>query len=79
MSSVADILITVSLFGLLQTSRTDAERYPPILLFNSLTGEKFSRSINAIIDSLILYTFETGSLTWCAVNISFPKTNLRGN
>ncbi|KAK0431446.1 hypothetical protein EV421DRAFT_169058 [Armillaria borealis] len=50
MSSVADILITVSLFGLLQTSRTDAE------------------SINAIIDSLILYTFETGSLT-CAGTI----------
>ncbi|KAG7439726.1 uncharacterized protein BT62DRAFT_1013529 [Guyanagaster necrorhizus] len=50
MSSVADILITVSLFGLLQTSRTEAE------------------SINAIIDSLILYTFETGSLT-CAGTI----------
>ncbi|KAK0462249.1 uncharacterized protein EV420DRAFT_1639454 [Desarmillaria tabescens] len=50
MSSVADILITVSLFWLLQTSRTDAE------------------SINAIIDSLILYTFETGSLT-CAGTI----------
>ncbi|KAK0184105.1 hypothetical protein F5146DRAFT_1076000 [Armillaria mellea] len=50
MSSVADILITVSLFALLHKSRTDAE------------------SINAIIDSLILYTFETGSLT-CAGTI----------
>ncbi|KAK0207499.1 hypothetical protein IW262DRAFT_1530184 [Armillaria fumosa] len=50
MSSVADILITVSLFCLLQSSRTDTE------------------SINAIIDSLILYTFETGALT-CAGTI----------
>ncbi|KAK0184112.1 hypothetical protein F5146DRAFT_1145743 [Armillaria mellea] len=50
MSSVADILITVSLLALLHKSRTDAE------------------SINAIIDSLILYTFETGSLT-CAGTI----------
>ncbi|KAK0475368.1 hypothetical protein IW261DRAFT_1645501 [Armillaria novae-zelandiae] len=50
MSSVADILITGSLFGLLHASRTDAE------------------SINDIIDSLILYTFETGSLT-CAGTI----------
>ncbi|KAK0437620.1 hypothetical protein EV421DRAFT_1827382, partial [Armillaria borealis] len=50
LSSAVDILITGSLFGLLHTSRSDAENLKPI------------------IDSLILYTFETGSLT-CAATI----------
>ncbi|KAK0216440.1 hypothetical protein EDD85DRAFT_962418 [Armillaria nabsnona] len=50
LSSAVDILITGSLFGLLRTSRSDAE------------------NLKAVIDSLILYTFETGSLT-CAATI----------
>ncbi|KAK0184725.1 hypothetical protein F5146DRAFT_1144829 [Armillaria mellea] len=50
LSSAVDILITGSLFGLLHTSRSDAE------------------NLKAVIDSLILYTFETGSLT-CAATI----------
>ncbi|KAG7439556.1 uncharacterized protein BT62DRAFT_699078 [Guyanagaster necrorhizus] len=50
LSSTVDILITGSLFGLLHTSRSEAE------------------NLNAVIDSLILYTFETGSLT-CAATI----------
>ncbi|KAK0200644.1 hypothetical protein DFS33DRAFT_1363181 [Desarmillaria ectypa] len=50
LSSAVDILITGSLFGLLHTSRSEAD------------------NLNAIIDSLILYTFETGSLT-CAATI----------
>ncbi|KAK0492940.1 hypothetical protein EDD18DRAFT_441936 [Armillaria luteobubalina] len=50
LSSAVDILITGSLFGLLRTSRSDAE------------------NLKAVIDSLILYTFETGSLT-CAGTI----------
>ncbi|XP_006458725.1 hypothetical protein AGABI2DRAFT_134390 [Agaricus bisporus var. bisporus H97] len=45
LSSVVDIIITCSLFVLLQTSRTT------------------NFDLNAIIDSLILYAFETGSLT----------------
>ncbi|KAF9461058.1 hypothetical protein BDZ94DRAFT_1168397 [Collybia nuda] len=50
LSSCVDIIITCSLFYLLQTSRTGAA------------------SLNIVIDSLIRYAFETGSLT-CAGTI----------
>lgn len=50
LSSIVDIQITISLFVLLQNSRSR------------------SLSLNHIIDSLILYTFEIGSLT-CAGTI----------
>ncbi|KAF8079388.1 hypothetical protein FPV67DRAFT_1664020 [Lyophyllum atratum] len=50
MSSIVDIVVTLSLFALLQNSRSR------------------SLSLNHIIDSLILYTFEMGSLT-CAGTI----------
>ncbi|KAG6919897.1 hypothetical protein DXG01_015605 [Tephrocybe rancida] len=49
LSSGIDIMITCSLFILLSTSRTDASSY----------------NLNLVIDSLIRYAFETGSLT-CA-------------
>ncbi|KAF8167098.1 hypothetical protein B0H34DRAFT_791870 [Crassisporium funariophilum] len=52
LSSSVDILITASLFFLLQTSRTSAP------------------NLNAIIDSLIRYAFETGSLTCAGTIIS---------
>jgi len=52
LSSTVDILITGSLFVLLEMSRT---------------GEK---RMNAIIDQIILYTFETGSLTCAATIVS---------
>ncbi|KAI3595822.1 hypothetical protein WG66_001025 [Moniliophthora roreri] len=45
LSCMVDILITGSLFFLLQTSRGDAG------------------NLNVVIDTLILYTFETGSIT----------------
>ncbi|KAF9027825.1 hypothetical protein BDZ89DRAFT_1133956 [Hymenopellis radicata] len=48
LSSAVDVIITGSLFFLLRTSR-------------SLTG---AENLNHIIDSLILYAFETGFLTW---------------
>jgi len=51
LSTTVDIAITLSLFFLLQTSRTGAEKS------------------NAVIDSLIRYTFETGLLT-CAGTIA---------
>jgi len=51
LSTTVDILITLSLFFLLQTSRTGAEKS------------------NAVIDSLIMYSFETGLLT-CAGTIA---------
>jgi len=50
LSSIVDIVVTLSLFALLQNSRSR------------------SLSLNHIIDSLILYTFEMGSLT-CAGTI----------
>ncbi|KIJ97605.1 hypothetical protein K443DRAFT_105442 [Laccaria amethystina LaAM-08-1] len=52
LSSSVDVLITGSLFFLLQTSRTSAP------------------DLNAIIDSLIRYAFETGSLTCAGTVIS---------
>ncbi|KAF5366606.1 hypothetical protein D9758_008942 [Tetrapyrgos nigripes] len=52
LSSGVDILITVSLFYLLQSSRTEGGRF------------------NGVIDSLILYTFETGSITSAATVVS---------
>jgi len=51
LSTTVDILITASLFFLLQTSRTGAA------------------TLDAVIDSLIRYTFETSSLT-CAGTIA---------
>ncbi|SJL14712.1 uncharacterized protein ARMOST_18179 [Armillaria ostoyae] len=58
LSSAVDILITGSLFGLLHTSRSDAE------------------NLKAVIDSLILYTFETGSLTCAATIIDMTCVSL---
>lgn len=52
LSSTVDVLITGSLFFLLQTSRTSAP------------------DLNAIIDSLIRYAFETGALTCAGTVIS---------
>ncbi|KDR86133.1 hypothetical protein GALMADRAFT_52810 [Galerina marginata CBS 339.88] len=52
LSSTVDILVTFSLFFLLQRSR------------------KQSLSLNEIIDALVLYTFEIGSLTSAATVIS---------
>ncbi|KAF8167149.1 hypothetical protein B0H34DRAFT_791917 [Crassisporium funariophilum] len=52
LSSTVDILVTLSLFFLLQKSR------------------KQSLSLNHIIDSLILYAFEIGSLTSAATVVS---------
>jgi len=50
LSTAVDIVITASLFALLQSSRTGTE------------------NLNAVIDSLMWYAFETGSLT-CAGTI----------
>lgn len=52
LSSVVDIIITISLFVLLMKSKTDGG------------------SLDGVIDSLILYTFETGSITCAATIIS---------
>ncbi|GLB43795.1 hypothetical protein LshimejAT787_1403070 [Lyophyllum shimeji] len=52
LSSIVDILVTISLFVLLTKSRSR------------------SLSLNHIIDSLILYTFEIGSLTCAATIVS---------
>ncbi|KAF8995118.1 hypothetical protein BDQ17DRAFT_1366039 [Cyathus striatus] len=52
LSTVVDVLITGSLFVLLQTSR------------------KKAGNLNAVIDSLILYAFETGSLTCAGTVVS---------
>ncbi|KJA19168.1 hypothetical protein HYPSUDRAFT_56718 [Hypholoma sublateritium FD-334 SS-4] len=52
LSTAVDVLITVSLFVLLQSSRADAP------------------SLTAVIDSLIRYAFETGSLTCAGTVIS---------
>ncbi|ESK92422.1 hypothetical protein Moror_4553 [Moniliophthora roreri MCA 2997] len=52
LSCMVDILITGSLFFLLQTSRGDAG------------------NLNVVIDTLILYTFETGSITAAATIVS---------
>ncbi|KAJ2913664.1 hypothetical protein MD484_g6764, partial [Candolleomyces efflorescens] len=54
LSTAVDILITGCLFLLLQTNRTSSK------LLNS--------DLNALIDSLIMYTFETGAMT-CAATI----------
>ncbi|KAK0454208.1 uncharacterized protein EV420DRAFT_1765780 [Desarmillaria tabescens] len=68
LSSAVDMLITGSLFGLLHKSRSEAEKYeiPSILVPPAKTERP---SLNAIIDALILYTFETGSLTCVATII----------
>ncbi|KAK0454187.1 uncharacterized protein EV420DRAFT_1645073 [Desarmillaria tabescens] len=67
LSSAVDMLITGSLFGLLHKSRSEAEKYEiPSILVPPSNSER--PSLNAVIDSLILYTFETGSLT-CAATI----------
>ncbi|KAK7051475.1 hypothetical protein VNI00_004449 [Paramarasmius palmivorus] len=52
LSCMVDVLITGSLFFLLQTSRSDAG------------------NLNAVIDTLIIYTFETGSITAAATIVS---------
>ncbi|KAF9479656.1 hypothetical protein BDN70DRAFT_674275 [Pholiota conissans] len=54
LSSVIDVLITSSLFALLHASRADSE----------------SPGLNAVIDALIRYAFETGSLTCAGTVIS---------
>ncbi|KIK62276.1 hypothetical protein GYMLUDRAFT_42220 [Collybiopsis luxurians FD-317 M1] len=52
LSSVVDVMITLSLFVLLKRSKTEVG------------------SLDGVIDSLILYTFETGSVTCAATIIS---------
>ncbi|PPR03478.1 hypothetical protein CVT26_007884 [Gymnopilus dilepis] len=56
LSTAVDILITGSLFILLHTSRTGAAKILP--------------SLNAVIDALIMYAFETGFLTCAGTVIS---------
>ncbi|TFK32121.1 hypothetical protein BDQ12DRAFT_707760 [Crucibulum laeve] len=70
LSCAVDIWVTLSLFILLQNSRNRSMRYCFLALFIStccLLDTVYS-SLNHIIDSLILYTFEMGSLT-CAATI----------
>jgi len=52
LSTAVDVLITASLFGLLQSSRTGAA------------------NLNAVIDALIKYSFETGALTCAGTAVS---------
>jgi len=52
LSTTVDVLITASLFGLLQSSRTGAA------------------NLNAVIDALIKYSFETGALTCAGTVVS---------
>ncbi|GLB43780.1 hypothetical protein LshimejAT787_1402920 [Lyophyllum shimeji] len=61
LSSGVDILITCSLFFLLQTSRTGAP------------------SLNVVIDALIWYAFETGSLTCAGTIVSMLCYITMGN
>lgn len=61
LSSIVDIQITISLFILLQNSRSR------------------SLSLNHILDSLILYTFEIGSLTCAATIVSMICWLTMGN
>jgi hypothetical protein len=63
LSSLVDIMVASSLFVLLQKSRTGADTWV-CCAFVIVTWLNHLRSINAIINSLIWYTFETGLLTW---------------
>lgn len=64
-SVVVDILITASLLVILRRSRTGySTRYLVLLIprFHRLT----CHSTDRIIDSITLYTVETGMITWSA-------------
>ena len=60
-----DILITGSLFFLLKTSRTNNLKYVEILIVIHTFSLMAFSSLNAVIDTLILYAFEMGALTTC--------------
>lgn len=70
LSTAVDVLITVSLFVLLQSSRADAPRYDNIALSKinyvllCIWYHFVLDSLTSVIDTLIRYAFETGSLTW---------------
>jgi len=78
LSTAVDVLITGSLFLLLNSSKSGAtEKYDNVPLcpfkVSSIIGDW--RSLSAVIDSLMWYTFETGSLTWYAIFWSFVIIN----
>jgi len=58
-----DILITGSLFFLLKTSKTNNLKYIKILIAIYTFSLMAFSSLNAVIDTLILYAFEMGALT----------------
>ena len=64
-----DIIITVSLFFLLDGSRTGTDRYGSGTVLSSYKSSSACPHyrLNAVIDSLIRYAFETGFLTWYAI------------
>jgi len=60
-----DILITGSLFFLLKTSRTNNLKYVKNLIVMYTFSSMAFSSLDAVIDTLILYAFEMGALTTC--------------
>jgi len=60
-----DILITGSLFFLLKTSRTENFKYVKNLIVMYAFSSMAFSSLNAVINTLILYAFEMGALTTC--------------
>ena len=63
-----DIIVTVGLSYYLRKSKSGFSRYGTIQMHSLPAFPHYLRSMNEVIDTLILYTVETGLITWCVVH-----------